>query len=169
MTLLPPPQLVRPFDGMSSAGVLAAGGGPAVLRWAVKSAGPDVVAGLAIPFGVGDYIGRVFDAQTDVGELLGLPLLFEHGHDPAIKAIGEITDWAKLEEGIWIQGELAKRHDYIERIKRMLREGRLSFSSATSRLAAVAGADSERKASWPIQEISLTRQPANARAAVYRL
>ncbi len=169
MRLLESPSMVHRFDGMTSAGVLVAGGGPAALQWAVKSAGEGAVCGIAIPFGSGDYIGRIFTPETDFGELLGVPLLWEHGRDPAIKSdpIGEVTDWTKLEEGVWVETQLRKRSQWLDAVKRLLREGKLSFSSGTTALAAALAGD-DRKRSWPVQEVSLTQSPANPRATVYR-
>lgn len=169
MTLLAPPEWVHRYTGMTSAGVLVAGGGPAALRTAIKAAGEDVVAGIAIPFGSANYFGQVFEAGLDFGELAGLPLLWEHGRDPAIKSdpLGEITDWTKLEEGIWVETQLRKRHQYLDTVKRLLREGKLSFSSAT--FAKLFGETADgRITAWPVREVSLTQTPANPRAAVYR-
>ncbi|MBA3687910.1 MAG: HK97 family phage prohead protease [Chloroflexi bacterium] len=170
MTLLPPPEMVRPFDGMSSAGVLAAAGGPAALRWAVKSAGADAVCGLAIPFFGRDSYGEYFTPETAFGLVLGVPLLWEHGQDPQIKStvLGEVSDAVKLDdEGLWVEVQMRKHHAYVERIKRLLAAGKLSFSSA-----ALAGLwrkeEGGRVADWPLAEVSLTQTPANARATVYR-
>ncbi len=170
MGLLEAPAMVHRYSGMTSTGVWVAGGGHAALRWAVKSAGDDVVAGIAVPFGGRDSYGEYFDADTTFGQVLGVPLLFEHGRDPAIKStvLGEVSDAAKLDdEGLWLEIQLAKHHAWREHVKKLLAAGKVAFSTA-----AVAGlwrrAADGRMSSWPLSEVSLTQTPANARARVYR-
>ncbi len=140
----------------------------------VKDA-PDLVEGLAIPFGTAskkDLDGEYFDARTDLclpwfGET-GRPILYGHGLNPAVKAevVGRQTLFDQRDDGVWIQVELDKSSRYRERVGKLIEQGALSFSSGSMPHLVQTGKDGHIDR-WPWVENSFTPTPAHPRAVVY--
>jgi hypothetical protein len=141
----------------------------------VKDA-PDLIEGLAIPFGgpiAGkDFDGESFSAETDLclpwfGET-GRPLLYGHGLNPATKVevVGRQVSLDLREDGYWIQNELDKRSRYRDLIGKLVEQGALSFSSGAMPHLVQTTKDG-KITRWPWVETSLTPTPANPFAAVY--
>lgn len=141
----------------------------------VKDA-PDMIEGLAIPFGgplAGkDFDGEFFDAKTDLclpwfGEI-GRPILYGHGLNKATKAevIGRQTSLELRDDGYWIKAELDKRSRYRDAIGKLVGQDALSFSSGAMPHLVQTGKDGHIER-WPWVENSLTPTPSNALAVVY--
>jgi hypothetical protein len=137
---------------------------------------PDMIEGLAIPFGgiiAGkDFDGEYFDAASDLclpwfGET-GRPILYGHGLNPATKAevIGRQTTLEQQDDGYWIKAELDKRSRYRAAIGKLVEQGALSFSSGAMPHLVKTGKDGHIER-WPWVENSLTPTPSNALAVVY--
>lgn len=137
---------------------------------------PDMIEGLAIPFGgpiAGkDFDGEYFDAKSDLclpwfGET-GRPILYGHGLNPATKAevIGRQTSLEQQDDGYWIKAELDKRSRYRAAIDKLVEQGALSFSSGAMPHLVQTAKDGHIDR-WPWVENSLTPTPSNALAVVY--
>jgi hypothetical protein len=141
----------------------------------VKDA-PDLIEGLAIPFGgplAGkDFDGEHFEPDTDLClpwfGATGRPALYGHGLNGAVKAdvVGRQVSLEQRPEGWWIQAELDKRSRYRDMIGKLVDQGALSFSSGAMPHLVQTKSDGTITR-WPWVEISLTPTPANPLAAVY--
>ena len=133
-----------------------------------------VVEGIGVPFGGPiegkDLYGESFVASTDFSLDWfpeNRPLLYEHGLDDAIGAspVGAVKAIDEREEGLWIQAQLKKSHDYYAAISELIDDGALGFSSGSvPHLVKVGDGGVIRK--WPIIEVSLTTSPANPYAQI---
>ena len=143
-----------------------------------------IIEGLGIPYGgtvrkdvkdLGrDLTGEYFSEKTDFksayfdGQKIIQPIksLYHHGLDDTIKdmPIGEVIAVNETPEGRWMRVQLDKANKYYESIKRLVKAGKLLFSSG-------ADPDNIKKApdgfieKWPLIEESLTFAPANPLAA----
>jgi hypothetical protein len=133
------------------------------------------IEGLAIPFGGPfsgkDFHGEDFGPDTDiVADLFpaGRPLLYHHGvrkgMDVAIQ--GRQTEHELTDEGVWARGELDASAKYHETVAKMIRDGKLFFSSGALPHLVKTRADGHIER-WPWAELSLTPTPANPLAMVY--
>lgn len=133
------------------------------------------IEGLAIPFGgpnAGkDLQGESFGPDTDYAPdwyPQGRPLLYEHGMDGALKAslIGRQTTHELIDEGVWARAQLDVSAKYHATVARLVRAGKLFFSSGTApQLVEVDAAGNIKQ--WPWMELSLTPTPANPLAVVH--
>lgn len=118
-----------------------------------------------------DLHGEMFtpdcDFMLDDYPLKGLRVLFHHGLDDKIgvEPIGEIATHKMDEWGLWVEGVYAEHRRYIEYVKRMVRDGVLSFSSGALPQG-VKTAKSGHIQRWPIIEGSLTFCPADWRSVI---
>ncbi|HSW57384.1 MAG TPA: hypothetical protein VLH15_03200 [Dehalococcoidales bacterium] len=117
-----------------------------------------------------DLTGEFFNAKTNFksayfdGASITKPIkaLYHHGLDETIKdlPIGEVIDIQDTPEGKWMRIQLDKANKYYESIKRLVKAGKLLFSSG-------ADPDNIKKlpngyiVKWPLIEESLTFAPAN--------
>lgn len=136
---------------------------------AVKRVAPDVIEGIAIPFG-GLKGGRDFDderftADTDLcidwfGPS-GRPLLYHHGMDAAVKAsvTGRQVEFEVRDDGVWAQSQLDKHHRYRRAIDQLIEEEALGYSSGAMPHLATKSRDGTITR-WPWVELSLTPTPA---------
>lgn len=139
-----------------------------------------IIEGLGIPYGGPvrsdmtdsgkDLTGEFFNAKTNFksayfdGASITKPIkaLYHHGLDETIKdlPIGEVIDIQDAPEGKWMRIQLDKANKYYESIKRLVKAGKLLFSSG-------ADPDNIKKLpdgfieKWPLIEESLTVAPAN--------
>ncbi len=134
----------------------------------------NMIRGLAMPFG-GPLDGRDVDGETftpDTDLCLdwfpnGRPLLYHHGLDGELKTavVGRQLEVETDEEGAWVKAQLDKRSRYYARVKQLIDQEALGFSSgAMPHLVKTKNGVIER---WPWVELSLTPTPANTHAQVY--
>lgn len=124
------------------------------------------------PFGEGkgrDLDDEYFDTDTDFALhwYSARPILYHHGHDDEIGAevVGrEIKSWIG-DEGAWVEAQIDKQAKYAESIWRMVKEGRLFFSSR-SIVDLVKRLSNGKLKFWPVTEWTLTPTPANLLAAI---
>ena len=116
-----------------------------------------------------DSYGTRFSARTDWGLGLhptGLPVLYEHGFDPdfGLAPLGFTSPTASFRtdsDGVWVQMQLDKRHQYYEsRIKPLLEAGGLGISQGSAEHSVRFAKDGECLA-WPLHEVSLTPTNSN--------
>lgn len=127
------------------------------------------IEGLAIPFG-GPKGGRDLDNETFTRNTDfamdwypdGRPILFDHGvtGDVGMQVVGRQVKAEVRDEGVWVEGVLNQSHRYWERIRDMVKDGRLYFSSGSFQHLARKDAEG-RITRWPWAELSLTPTPAN--------
>lgn len=135
----------------------------------------DRIEGLAIPYG-GPFAGKDFDGEdfgpdTDYAFDLypsGRPLLYDHGTDSTVKLFvqGRQVEHELRDEGVWAQAQLDKSAKYHATVARLIRAGKLFFSSGSVPHLVETAADGHIKR-WPWTELSLTPMPANPWATVY--
>lgn len=138
---------------------------------AVKRVAPDVVEGLAIPYGV-DVDGEQFTPETDLcldwfGKS-GRPLIYDHGFDalgPSV--IGRQVEYEEREDGRWAQAQLNRSHKYRKAVDRLVEEGALGFSSGAMPHLVTMSKSTGRITRWPWVELSLTPVPAHPGAMVH--
>lgn len=133
------------------------------------------IEGLAIPFGgpLGgkDFHGEDFGPDLDIVPSLypnGRPLLYNHGmhKDMDVEVIGRQIEHEQTAEGIFARGELDKSAKYHETVAKLVRQGKLFFSSGAIPHLVKTNADGHITR-WPWSELSLTPTPANPDAVVY--
>ena len=112
-----------------------------------------------------DLDGEYFTPDTEF-ELDGkkaLPVLFHHGMDETLKArpIGVIESWKKDDIGLWVEGILAERDEYIAAIERLIDEGYLAWSSGS--MPHQVRIENGQIKYWPVYEGSATHIPADWR------
>lgn len=143
--------------------VIATGG-------AVKALGGGKIGGYLVAWGTPeerDLEAEYFtpDTEFELGGKSELPILFHHGMDAALraKAIGRITSWKKDDVGLWVEGILDERDEYVRAIEEMIDKGVLGWSSGSMphQVQVTAG----HIKYWPIYEGSATHTPADWRGA----
>ena len=116
-----------------------------------------------------DLQGEYFTPQTDLALdwATTRPALYHHGLDGALKAkaIGVIDTLRPDATGVWAEAQIAMSDDYWDAIDRLIREGRIGWSSGSLPQMVEVAANGEIKA-WPIVEGSLTPTPAEPRNIV---
>lgn len=141
---------------------------------AVKRVSPDVVEGLAIPFGglfAGkDVDGEQFTKDTDLcldwfGKS-GRPVLYDHGLHRAMKSsvIGRQTDYELREEGLFARAELYRHARFRKAVDELIERGALGWSSGAMPHLVEPYPNAKRAGGvyrrWPWVELSLTPIPA---------
>ena len=127
------------------------------------------------PFAGDDGIGRDFDGeffspQTDFlfdwfkGSR---PFLYQHTWDARVGTdpMGDVVNFEKRKEGIWVQAQLDLRSKWYEAIRQLIGEEALSFSSGAYP-AGVVVAKSGEILRWPWVELTATPTPANPYASI---
>ena len=127
------------------------------------------------PFAGDDGIGRDFDGeffspQTDFlfdwfkGSR---PFLYQHTWDARVGTdpMGDVVNFEKRKEGIWVQAQLDLRSKWYEAIRALIGEEALSFSSGAYP-AGVVVAKSGEILRWPWVELTATPTPANPYASI---
>jgi HK97 family phage major capsid protein len=113
-----------------------------------------------------DLEGEFFTPETELGLTWydQRPMLYHHGLDNTMKAsvIGVIDTLYMDEIGVWAEGQLDLRRDYVQTVQRLVRKGVLNWSSGSLPHLVDVAVDGEIKR-WPIVEGSLTPTPAEPR------
>jgi hypothetical protein len=136
---------------------------------AVKRIAPNVVEGLAIPYGI-DVDGEQFTAETDLclewfGKS-GRPLLYDHGLEkPGPSVIGRQIEYEERPDGRWAQGQLNLNHRYRKAVDALIDQGALGFSSGAMQHLVTKRATKLLR--WPWVELSLTPVPAHPGAMIH--
>jgi hypothetical protein len=112
-----------------------------------------------------------FTPKTDLGFATKSNVLYHHGLVPPIGNRGLVVDPASLKAdaaGIWLEGQLALRDEYEQKIWSMVKAGKLGLSSGTAshlirREVQKNGAN--KIVAWPLGlDASLTPAPAEPRS-----
>ena len=154
---------------------------PEVKMYAVKFYDEEkgIIEGLGIPYGgplrtdvkdLGkDLQAEFFSDKTnfksawyDGKSVKSMPELYHHGFDEELKdaPIGEVIDVQDTPQGKWVKVQLDKANKYYESIKRLVKAGKLLFSSGAVPEGVKKAPDGFIEA-WPWKEMSLTPSPAN--------
>lgn len=145
-------------------------------KFAVKFAdgSDDVVEGYGLPFGGPhngrDLAGEYFSAKTDFAlDWFGAnerPLLYHHGldEDAGISVVGRVKSVGDADElGRWTSAQLDKASKFYTAIRKLVADGKLSFSSGSMSHLVEKTKRGEIK-QWPFIELSLTPTPCNLSA-----
>ena len=141
-----------------------------------------IIEGLGIPYGgplrsdvkeLGkDLQSEFFSDKTnfksawyDGKAVKGMPELYHHGFDEELKdaPIGEVISVEDTPQGKWVKCQLDKANKYYESIKRLVKAGKLLFSSGAVPEGVKKSPDGFIE-TWPWKEMSLTPMPANPTA-----
>jgi len=127
------------------------------------------VAGWLVKFGGADLYDERFDASTNfwLDSIGNSPvILYDHGMNGAVsKSVlgkGVVT---QMEDGLWVEAELAKHDKYVQQIAVLIGHGVMGWSSGS--VGHLVDRDESETPvlikSWPIVEASLTVTPAEPR------
>jgi hypothetical protein len=150
------------------------------MTYALKFVDADetIIRGLAIPFGGPikgkDIDGEDFGPDTDLcldWFPQGRPVLYHHGLNRAVKTsvVGRTDPELEIDdEGVWVKTELNKRARWYDRVRQLVNDEALGYSSGAMPHL-VKATKSGHITRWPWVELSLTPTPANPAAVVYAL
>jgi len=136
---------------------------------------PDRIGGYLVMWGnedLRDKVDEFFTPDTDfwLGTWPQLPMLYHHGFNEVEGLRGRksvVGKWDTFEEddvGLWVEGELEKRHKYREGLDALITEKALGLSSGAFPKFVQVESNGFIKA-WPIVEGSLTTTPMEPRMA----
>ena len=138
------------------------------LPTAVKAIGEYTVKGLGIVFGGFDLTEDRFTPDTDLGgsrPFEGMPVFYDHAMGGIKSQIGDVKAWTPTDDGIDVEIELDRRHQYASEVMKLVEAGALGLSTgAVSHLVVrepVKGGYEIKR--WHVAEISLTPTPAEPR------
>jgi hypothetical protein len=127
------------------------------------------VSGLAAPYG-GPFSGRDLDGEfftksTDfaLDWYAEIPLLYHHGRDGVMQTtkVGSVKSRELTDDGVWAEAQLDASNKYFEVIKKLIKAGKLFFSSAAPPHLVQTDTKSGEIRRWPMYELSLTPTPSN--------
>ena len=128
----------------------------------------DRIEGIAIPYGR-DLDGEAFTKDTNLALdwYDSRPLLMQHGQSPVfgLKAVGRVTKVEARDDGLWAEAIIDASERYKARLRQLVQDGHLSFSSGSSGNYTQKATDGTIRA-WPFVELSLVPNPANPNAVV---
>jgi phage head maturation protease len=120
-----------------------------------------------------DYFAADTDYWSDLPATL--PVIYGHGQDPTIRARRLGRGTVKADDdgaGLWLEGQLALRDAYEQKVWQMIQDGKLGLSSGSAPHLIrrdKQGNGTHKVASWPLVEASLTPTPAEPRILVHAL
>jgi hypothetical protein len=123
-----------------------------------------IIEGLGVPFGL-DLDGESFGPDTDLCldwfPKGGRPILYHHGFNDTVKmvAIGHELESTMTDDGLWVRAELDKASKHYAKVKKLIDESAVGYSSGAPDHKVKMGKGS-RWARWPLVEYSLTPTPA---------
>jgi hypothetical protein len=136
------------------------------------------------PYRIGGYLMRFwpedkrdtymtyFDADTnyrlDDYRIPGMPMLFQHGLDKriGIEPVGRFDTYRMDEWGIWVEGLLDERRQYINYIQKMVEQGAFDFSGRCLDESLIINERTGHVDQWCFIEGSLTHTPGDWRSVV---
>lgn len=122
------------------------------------------------PFNGKDSYGTRFSARTDWALDLhpaGIPVLYNHGFDPdfGLSPIGMTVPPASFrmdDDGLWVQMQLDKRHQYYAtRVRPLLDQDAVGISQGSAEHSVRFDERSGEVLAWPLHEVSLTPTESN--------
>lgn len=133
----------------------------------------DIIEGYGVPFGL-DLDGQQFSAKSDLcldwfpnG---GRPILYHHGFDDTVKmtSIGHELSSEQTDEGVWVRAQLDKANAYYARVKKLVEQGKVGWSSAAPDHKVKVAQDGTIER-WPVIEYSLTPTPSKPNTVAYAM
>ena len=138
------------------------------LPQSVKAIGDYMVGGKGIVYGGFDLTDDRFTKDTDLGEsrpFEGMPVFYDHAMGGIKSQIGVVKAWKPMDDGIDVEIELDRRHQYAKDVMKLVEAGALGLSTgAVSHLVVrepIKGGYEIKR--WHVAEISLTPTPAEPR------
>jgi hypothetical protein len=132
-----------------------------------------IIEGYGVPFGL-DLDGQQFTAKSDLcGDWFpkgGRPILYQHGFDKTVKmaAVGHEIESTLMDDGLWVRAELDKASKYYNRVKQLVEQGAVGWSSAAPDHKVKVAKDGHIDL-WPVVEFSLTPTPAKPNLVAYAM
>lgn len=130
----------------------------------IKAIGDNIIFGTGVVFGGVDLTGDRFTKNTDFGEsrsFVGMPVYYDHSLGGLKSQIGAVKQWIPTDEGIDVEIELDRRHQYASKVMELIKRGALGLS--TGALPHLVVRENGELKRWVIGEISLTPTPAEPR------
>jgi len=132
------------------------------------------VCGWAVLFDTVDLAGEKFTAKTDFdlidGERRGL--YYSHGFDPTVKRakVGDVVLTMK-DAGLWFEGEIKKRTDYLAEYVDRMYEGVTKglFGTSSGAPSHMVEREGNSITKWIFSELSITPTPCEPRTAIMPL
>jgi HK97 family phage major capsid protein len=88
------------------------------------------------------------------------PLYWSHKKDPSVKmSIGSVVAYRDGDEAVWFKSQLSKSARYISSVKKLIEMGLIGYSTGADPQRVTKSADGTIL-DWPVEEVSLTVQPA---------
>lgn len=113
-----------------------------------------------------DFHGEYFCKKTDLmlkhHKIDGKPILYQHGYDDHFQmdSLGVFAK-AKLDDvGLWVQGQLDLRDEWLEAVEGLIEDRALDLSSGAFPQGVLVDSKTGMITRWPIVEGSLTPTPA---------
>lgn len=121
------------------------------------------IGGYGVLYGGRDLDGETFAPDTDYNLDLvpRKPVYYDHAQRDVKSPLGYVADLKSDADGIWVEAELSRSNQYIDRVMALVNAGRLGWSSGS--IAHLAQRDAGVIKHWPIVEFSLTPTPAEPR------
>jgi HK97 family phage major capsid protein len=123
------------------------------------------VAGYGIVFNTTDLVGDTFSPDTELGfkrSPVGMPVYYSHNMESLKGNIGQVTDYAIDDTGVWFEMELDKSNKYLEGIRKLVANKRLGLSTGALPHTLEKDEYGNLK-TWIAGEISLTVTPAESK------
>lgn len=127
---------------------------------AVKALEDNRIGFYAVLFDRVDLQGERFTKSTDFGMQEQIPVLYQHGQDPTLKArsLGVAQVVRRDDVGLWMEAQLDLRDEYEKAIMQMVKDGKLGVS--TGALSHIVAREGGVIKTWWLGEVSLTPIPA---------
>lgn len=132
-----------------------------------------IIEGYGVPFGL-DLDGQQFTPATDRHHDWfpkgGRPILYHHGFNDTIKMspVGWEQSTESREEGDWVRAELDKASKYYDRVAKLVRDGKVGWSSAAPDHKVKVARDGTIEV-WPVIEYSLTPTPSKPNQVAFAM
>lgn len=130
----------------------------------IKAYDDNRVKGYGIIFDTKDLEGDTFTKGTEYGlsrPLFGMPVFYDHTLTGIKSRIGSVVDFSVLDDGIFVEIELDRHHQYLDAIKELIAHKAIGLSTGT--MAHTVLSEKGEIKRWIIGEISLTPTPAEYR------
>lgn len=131
----------------------------------IKSISDGKIKGRAVVFWGRDITGDRFTPSTvfNLGKrpLIGIPVFYDHALSGIKTPIGVVSDWKPTDEGIDVEVELDRAHEYYKQIMQLVSKGILGYS--TGSVPHLVARENKVIKQWPVVELSVTPCPADPR------
>jgi phage head maturation protease len=121
------------------------------------------IGGYGVVYGGVDLDGETFTAETDyqLDLVPRKPVYYDHAQRDIKNSLGYTAEVTEDDNGIWIEAELDRSRQYVDRVMALVHAGRVGWSSGS--VAHLAQREGGVIKTWPVVEFSITPTPAEPR------